>query len=270
MKAKKLVALLLGLALVLSVSVGLAETASVKLTIGATPVPHAEILQIVVPLLAEQGIDLTVQEFTDYVLPNLALDSGDIDANFFQHRPYLQDFNANNGTRLVDIADVHYEPIGLYTGKVKALDDLPDGAEIAVPNDTTNEARALLLLADNGLITLPEDAGLTVTVIDIVENPKNLKITELEAAQIPRALPDFDLAVINGNYALEAGLNASTDALASEGKESLAAETFANVLVVKEGSEENPALLEVVKALQSETVRQFIEEKYAGAVVPKF
>ncbi|MDR2657184.1 MAG: MetQ/NlpA family ABC transporter substrate-binding protein [Oscillospiraceae bacterium] len=267
---RKLLSLALALALALALSIAPALADNVKLTVGATPVPHAEILNFVVPLLAEQGIDLVVTEFTDYVLPNLALESGDLDANYFQHRPYLDDFNANNGTHLVPLTDVHYEPMGIYPGKVKSLDELADGAEVAVPNDTTNEARALLLLEAEGLIKLPEDAGLTVTVKDIVENPKNLKITELEAAQIPRALPDFDIAVINGNYALDAGLNAATDALASEAKDSLAADTFANALVVKEGSETNEAILKLAEILHHEELRQFIEETYEGAVVPKF
>jgi D-methionine transport system substrate-binding protein len=266
---RKAFAVILGLALATGAA-ALAQDAPVKLIVGATTVPHAEILSAVVPLLEEQGIELIVQEFTDYVLPNLALESGDLDANYFQHRPYLTDFNTNNGTHLIDIADVHYEPLAVYPGKTAALADLPDGAQIAVPNDTTNEARALLLLAAQGLITLPEDAGLDVTVKDIVDNPKKLEIVELEAAQIPRALPDFDIAVINGNYALEAGLNAATDSLAVEDAESLAAETFANVLAVKEGNEEKSELLALAEALNSETVRQFIEETYQGAVVPKF
>ncbi|MDR1600034.1 MAG: MetQ/NlpA family ABC transporter substrate-binding protein [Oscillospiraceae bacterium] len=255
--------LALGLALTLGIAPALADNA--KLTVGASPTPHGEILGFVVPLLAEQGVDLIVTEFTDYVLPNLALEEGDLDANYFQHRPYLNDFNANNGTHLVWLADVHYEPMGIYPGKVKSLADLPDGAEVAVPNDTTNEARALLLLEAEGLIKLPEGAGLDVTVKDIAENPKNLKITELEAAQIPRALPDFDIAVINGNYALEAGLVAGTDALAIEGKDSLAADTFANGVVVKEGNEENEAALKLVEVLHSDAVRAFIEETYKDA-----
>ncbi|GHU66800.1 lipoprotein [Clostridia bacterium] len=260
---RKLSAIALALILTLGITPVLAD--NVKLTIGASPVPHAEILNYVKPLLAEQGIDLTVTEFTDYVLPNLALEEGDLDGNYFQHRPYLNDFNTNNDTHLVWLADVHYEPMGVYPGKVKSLDDLADGAEVAVPNDTTNEARALLLLESLGLIKLPEGAGLDVTVRDIVENPKNLKITELEAAQIPRALPDFDIAVINGNYALEAGLKAGPDALASEAKDSLAASTFANGVVIKEGNEENETLLKLVEVLQSEEVRAFIEQTYSDA-----
>ncbi|MDR0395837.1 MAG: MetQ/NlpA family ABC transporter substrate-binding protein, partial [Oscillospiraceae bacterium] len=255
--------LALGLALALGTAPALAD--NVKLTVGASPTPHGEILSFVAPLMSEQGVDLIVTEFTDYVLPNLALEEGDLDANYFQHRPYLNDFNENNGTHLVWLADVHYEPMGIYPGKVKSLADLPDGAEIAVPNDTTNEARALLLLEAQGLIKLPEGSGLDVTVKDIVENPKSLKITELEAAQIPRALPDFDVAVINGNYALEAGLTAGTDALASEDKDSLAADTFANGIVIKEGNEENETILKLVEILQSEEVRAFIQETYKDA-----
>ena len=263
----KLAAILAALVIILSIPAALSETAT-RIIVGATPVPHAEILNAVIPLLKEQGIELVVQEFTDYALPNLALDAGDLDANYFQHLPYLSDFNANNKTDLVPLIFVHYEPLGVYPGKVKSLEDLQDGAKVAVPNDTTNEARALLLLQAQGLITLPEDAGLTVTVRDIIDNPKKLVIIELEAAQIPRALPDFDIAVINGNYALEAGLNAGTDALAKEEATSLAAETFANCLAVKVGNEGNAALLALADALQSEAVRQFIIETYQGAVVP--
>ncbi|GHV28150.1 lipoprotein [Clostridia bacterium] len=258
----------LSLMLILSAVTGAAE-GTTKITVGATPVPHAEILTAAIPLLAEQGIELIVQEFTDYVLPNLALESGDIDANYFQHLPYLNDFNANNDTHLVPLTLVHYEPFGVYPGKTKTIEDLKDGAEIAIPNDTTNEARALQLLAAQGLLTLPEGAGLDVTVLDIIDNPKNLVFIELEAAQIPRALPDFDLAVINGNYALDAGLNVATDSVAREASDSLAAETFGNYLVVKEGSEENEALLALAEVLNGEVIRKFIDDTYSGSVVPK-
>jgi YaeC family lipoprotein len=237
--------------------------------IGATAVPHAEILEAAKPLLLAKGITLEIVEFTDYVQPNLTLESGELDANFFQHRPYLDDFNGQNDTHIVALADVHYEPLGIYPGKSTSLADLKDGAQIAVPNDTTNEARALLLLEANGLIKLKDGSGLSATVNDIAENTKNLKIVELEAAQIPRSLQDVDVAVINGNYALEAGLNAATDALASEASDSLAAETFANIIAVREGDEARPELVELVKVLQSKEIVEFINSTYEGGVVPK-
>jgi D-methionine transport system substrate-binding protein len=242
----------------------------VTITVGASPAPHAEILDQIVDDLAAQGITLVIQEFEDYVLPNTAVDSGEIDANYFQHQPYLTEFNEKNGTNVVGLGAIHYEPFGLYPAKTKTLEELADGAQIAIPNDSVNEARALLLLQDNGLLTLPEGADLTVTKTDIVENPKKLDIVEIEAAQIPNALPDVDLAVINGNYAIEAGLNVATDALASEAVDSLAATTFANLLAVKAGDESRPELLALLAALQSDKVKAFIEERYEGAVVPSF
>lgn len=241
----------------------------VVIKVGASPSPHAEILEQVVDQLAEKGYTLTIVEYTDYVQPNLALESGDLDANYFQHKPYLEDFNDKNGTHLVPVANIHYEPYGLYAGKTKSLDALQDGATIAVPNDASNEARALLLLEAAGLIKLKPDAGLLATVMDITENPKNLKIMEIEAAQLPRSLPDVDMAVINGNYALDAGLSIR-DALAVEDKDSLAAERYANILVVKEGSENNPAVLALIEALQSETVKKFIDETFNGSAIPMF
>ncbi len=241
-----------------------------KIIVGASPSPHAEILNSAKDILAEQGYELVVKEYTDYIQPNVALENGDLDANYFQHLPYLENFNKENDTHLAAVADMHFEPIAIYAGKTKSLDDLQDGAQIAVPNDTTNEARALLLLAEQGLIKVNEDAGLEATIKDITENTRNFKFIEAEAAQLPRSLPDVDIAVINGNYALEAGLNASEDALAKEGAESLAAETYPNVVVVKEGNEENDKTKALVEALHSETVRSFIEETYKGAVVPLF
>jgi D-methionine transport system substrate-binding protein len=268
---KKLASLTLAALLVLLTVAGCtAKKDPVKIKVGATPVPHAEILEAAKELLAKKGYDLEIVEFTDYVQPNLTLEDGTLDANYFQHRPYLNDFNAQNNTHLVDIAEVHYEPFGIYPGKTASLDALADGAKVAVPNDTTNEARALLLLEANGLIKLKEGTGLDATVLDIVENPKNLEIVELEAAQIPRSLQDVDIAAINGNYALEAGLNAGTDALAIEEKDSLAADTFANVIVVKEGNENNEAILALIEVLHSSEIKKFIEDKYEGAVVPKF
>jgi D-methionine transport system substrate-binding protein len=242
--------------------------APVVLKVGATVVPHSEILAAAKPILAAQGIDLQVTEFTDYVQPVIAVEDGTLDANYFAHRPYLSDFNAESGTHVIAIADIHYEPFGIYPGKTKTLADLKDGAKVAVPNDTTNEARALLLLQEQGLIKLKDGADLTVTKKDIVENPKKLDIVELEAAQIPRTLPDVDIAVINGNYALEAGLSASTDALAVEAAGGIAATTFANVIAVKEGNENSPAVLELIKVLQSDEIKQFINGKYEDAVIP--
>jgi YaeC family lipoprotein len=240
------------------------------LKVGATSVPHAEILEFVKPLLEAQGLTLEITEFQDYVLPNTAVEDGQLDANFFQHTPYLESFNAERGTHLVDVCDVHYEPFGIFPGKTKSLDALPDGAQIAVPNDTTNEARALLLLETAGLIKVDPSKGLEATVNDITDNPKNLKIVELEAAQIPRALQDVDVAAINGNYALEAGLSVDTDSLFVEPADSLAADTFANVLVVKDGNQKNPEINALIMALTSEDTRAFIQTKYGKAVIPKF
>lgn len=237
--------------------------------VGASPAPHAEILEVVRDLLAEQGVTLEIVEFNDYIIPNTAVESGELDANYFQHITYLNDFNESNGTHLVSAAEVHYEPFGLYAGKTDSLDALSDGAQIAVPNDATNEGRALLLLQQEGLITLKEDAGLTATKADIAENPKNLKIVELEASQLPVRLGDVDLAVINGNYAIDAGLKVS-DALAIESADGEAAKAYVNVLAVKEGRENDPAIQALAAALCSDEVKSFMEETYGGAVVPVF
>ncbi len=248
-----------------------AETpAPIVIKIGATPTPHAEILGIVKELLAAQGYDLQIVEFTDYVQPNLALDSGDLDANYFQHKPYLDQFNAEQGTDIIPVVNVHFEPLGIYAGKTAALDALADKAQVAVPNDTTNEARALLLLEAQGLIKLKEGADLNTTVNDIVENPKNLKIVEIAAEQLTRSLQDVDIAVINGNFAIQAGLNAATDALAKEDAASVAATTFANFIAVKNGNENNPEIQALVQAVTSPEVKAFIETTYQGAVVPVF
>ena len=246
------------------------ELAGTTLKVAASPVPHAEILGVAKDILAEQGITLEIIEYTDYVQPNMVTESGEVDANYFQHTPYLDSFNEENGTHLVSVGAIHYEPFGLFAGKTATLDELADGAKIAVPNDTTNEARALQLLAAQGIITLKEGAGLTATKNDIAENPHNVDIVEMEAAQLPRTLADVDFAVINGNYAAEAGLNAATDALAVEDASSEAAQTFANILVVKEGNEDNPAIQALLAALQSEQVKNFIDETYSGAVVAIF
>ncbi|RPF48287.1 D-methionine transport system substrate-binding protein [Hydrogenoanaerobacterium saccharovorans] len=241
-----------------------------KIVIGASPTPHGEILKVAKEVLAKQGYELEVTEFTDYIQPNLALQSSDLDANYFQHKPYLDDFNVKNKTDLVSIAAIHYEPFGIYAGKTKTIADLKDGAQIAVPNDTTNEARALLLLEKQGLIKLKPDAGLEATVKDITENTKKLKIVEIEAAQLARSLPDVDLAVINGNYAIQAGFNVSTDALTSEDKDSLAATNFANIIAIRAGDENREDLKALVAALKSDEVKNFINNTYKGAVVPMF
>ena len=241
----------------------------VVLKVGATPAPHAEILEVVKPILAEQNIDLEITVFNDYVTPNTAVEDGSLDANYFQHITYMNGFNESDGTHLVSVGNVHYEPLGLYAGKVDAVTDLADGAQIAVPNDTTNEARALLLLQQEGLITLKEGAGINATKADIVEKPKNLDIVELEANQLPVRLQDVDMAVINGNYAIDAGLNVA-DALAIEDSEGEAGTAYANVLVVKEGHENDEAIQALYAALCSDEVRTYMEETYGGAVVPLF
>lgn len=239
------------------------------LKVGASITPHAEILAQVKDVLAQEGYDLQVVEYNDYVLPNTALEDGELDANFFQHQPYLDDFNAENGTHLVSVAAVHFEPFGLYAGKTDSIANLKDGAVVAVPNDTTNEARALLLLEAQGLIKLKEGAGLTATVLDIEENPLNLEIKEIEAAQLVRSLPDVDIAAINGNYAAEGGLNVA-DAIAVEASDSLAADTYANVIVVKEGNENAEKTQALVDAVLSDGVKSYIEETYGNAVIPVF
>lgn len=247
-----------------------AEEGDKTIVVAATPSPHAEILTDVVKgLLEADGWTLDVKEFTDYVLPNTATEEGEVDANYFQHEPYLDSFNEEKGTHLVSVAKVHFEPMGLFAGKTASLDELADGAKVGVPNDTTNEARALLLLQQEGLITLAEDAGITATVNDIVDNPLNLDITELNAEAIPQTLPDLDVAVINGNYALPAGLKL-TDALAAEAADGLAAETYGNIICVKEGNEETDKTKALVAAILSDDVKKYIEDNYEGAVVAVF
>ena len=243
-----------------------AETVTLK--VAASPTPHAEILEQVKPILAEQGIDLVITEYGDYIVPNTAVDEGDEDANYFQHTPYLEQFNAENGTDLVSAGKIHYEPMGVYAGKTSSLEELPDGATIAVPNDATNEARALQLLAAQGLIEIDPDAGLNATPNDITSNPKNLEFTELDAAMIPNTIEEFDLNVINSNYALQAGLNPAEDALASEDANSDAAQTYANIVAVKAGHENDPAIVALVDALHSEEIQEFINTTYQGSVLP--
>ncbi|MBE5038395.1 MetQ/NlpA family ABC transporter substrate-binding protein [Subdoligranulum sp. DSM 109015] len=251
-------------------SIDYASLDGTTIKVAASPTPHAEILAVAGDILAQAGIKLEVVEFTDYVQPNMVTESGEVDANYFQHQDYLNNFNEENGTHLVSVAEIHYEPLGLYPGKTKSIDELADGAKISVPNDTSNEARALQLLAAQGLIELDPDAGLTATKNDITSNPKNLEIVEMEAAQLPRTLADVDMAVINGNYATQAGFSSAKDALAAESADSEAAQIYPNVLVVKEGRENDPAILALAAALKSEAVRSFIDETYGGAVVPLF
>ena len=243
-----------------------AETVILK--VAASPTPHAEILEQVKPILAEQGIDLVITEYGDYVVPNTVVDEGDEDANYFQHTPYLEQFNEENGTDLVSAGKIHYEPMGVYAGKTTSLEDLPDGATIAVPNDATNEARALQLLAAQGLIEIDPDAGLNATPNDITSNPKNLEFTELDASMIPNTIDEFDLNVINSNYALQAGLNPAEDALASEDADSDAAQTYANIIAVKAGHENDPAIVALVDALHSDEIQEFINTTYQGSVLP--
>lgn len=238
------------------------------ITVAASPTPHAEILAQAAKLLADQGWTLEVTEFEDYVQPNLVVDGGDIDANYFQHVPYLDDFNAENGTALVSVAGIHYEPFGIYPGTKADLADLTDGDVIAVPNDTTNEARALLLLQDNGIITLKQGADLKATVKDIEENPYNINIQELEAAQVSRVKDEVAFVVLNGNYALEAGFSVAHDAVAYESSDSVAAQTYVNVLVVKEGNENKEGILALAEVLKSQEIKQYIIDTYDGAVVP--
>ena len=238
----------------------------VVLKVGATPVPHAEILNEIKPLLAKDGIDLQIIEFTDYVKPNLSLNDKEIDANFFQHEPYLKKFAADRKLDLVNLVAVHIEPMGVYSKKLKDIKSVPDGAKVAIPNDPTNGGRALDILAKAGLIKLKDGVGISATVGDIVENPKNLKITEAEAAMLPRTLDDVDLAVINSNFAMEAKLNPTKDALFIEPKDS----PYANIVAVRKGDENRKEIQALKKALTSPEVKKFIEEKYKGAVIPAF
>ena len=245
-----------------------ADESKGTITVAASPTPHAEILAQAAKILAEQGWTLEVTEFEDYVQPNLVVDSGDIDANYFQHVPYLDNFNEENGTSLVSVAGIHYEPFGIYPGTKTDLSKLSDGDVIAVPNDTTNEARALLLLQDNGIIKLKDGAGLLATVKDIEENPHNIKIQELEAAQVSRVKDEVAFIVLNGNYALEAGFSVAHDAVAYETSDSVAAQTYVNVLVVKAGNENNEGILALAEVLKSQEIKQYIIDTYDGAVVP--
>ncbi|MDR2869789.1 MAG: MetQ/NlpA family ABC transporter substrate-binding protein [Deferribacteraceae bacterium] len=236
------------------------------LKVGATPVPHAAILELIKDDLKAAGVELEIIEFTDYVTPNIALNDGQIDANFFQHQPYLDSFIAEHSMDLVSLGGIHVEPLGLYSQKMTEIGELADGATIAIANDPTNEGRALLLLQANGLLTVNPEAGLEATPIDIVENPKNLKFSELDAAQLPRVLEDVDAAIINGNYAMEAKFNPEKDALILEGAES----PYVNIITIKKGMENDPRLQALMTALKSDKVKTFISENYAGGVVAVF
>ncbi|MFC3608095.1 MetQ/NlpA family ABC transporter substrate-binding protein [Stutzerimonas tarimensis] len=254
--------LLTALAAFAALSVQAAE----RLQVAATAVPHAEILEFVRPVLAEDGVDLQVKVFTDYVQPNVQVAEGRLDANFFQHQPYLDEFNRSRGTALVSVAGVHIEPFGAYSRRVDSLEALPERAEVVIPNDATNGGRALLLLAQGGVIGLADPDSITATPRDITDNPKRLRIRELEAATLPRVLNQVHLALINTNYALEAGLNPGEDALLIEGAES----PYVNILVAREDNATSEAVQKLAAVLNSEAVRAFIKERYQGAVVPAF
>jgi D-methionine transport system substrate-binding protein len=237
-----------------------------SLSVAATAVPHAEILEFVKPALAKEGVELNIKVFTDYVQPNVQVAEKRLDANFFQHQPYLDEFNKSRGTQLTSVAGVHVEPFGAYSSQHKSLAELPQGANVVIPNDATNGGRALLLLQKAGVITLKPEAGILATPKDIVENPKAIKVRELEAATLPRVLTQVDLALINTNYALEAKLNPTKDALAIEGSDS----PYVNILVARPDNKDSAAMQKLAKALNSAEVKAFITEKYQGAVVPAF
>lgn len=267
---KKILSALVATTLVAGLLTGCGQGASQAdktIKIGACVTPHSEILEVIKDDLAENGWTLDIVQYNDYVLPNTALESGELDANYFQHKPYLDNFNEENNTHITGVAAIHFEPMAIYAGKTASLDAIADGATVAVPNDTTNEARALLLLEAQGIIKLKEGAGVTATVLDIAENPHNIQINELEAAQVAKSIADVDFAVINGNYAIEAGL---TESIAVESADSLAAQTYANYVCVKEGSENSEKTKALVDAILSDEVRNYINENYAGAVVPVF
>ena len=268
---KKLIAAALTGALVLGTvgtSVVFAADDDKTITVAASETPHSEILEAAKPILEEEGYDLEVTVFDDYVQPNEVVESGDFDANYFQHIPYLNSFNEEKGTHLVNAGGIHYEPFGIYPGTKSSLDDIADGDTIAVPNDTTNEARALLLLQDNGIITLKAGVGLEATVNDIEENPYNVEIVELAAEQVARVAEETSYIVLNGNYALQAGYSVSKDALAYETSDSEAAKTYVNVIAVKEGNENSDKIKALVDVLKSDEIKDFINEKYDGAVIP--
>ena len=268
---KKTIAIILTLVLCLGLFAGCGKKAEDKtIPVAASPTPHAEILKVAADVLAKDGWTLVITEYSDYVVPNNVVEDGELDANYFQHQPYLDTFNAENGTHLVSVAQIHYEPFGIYAGTKSAIADLAEGDKIAVPNDGSNRARGLLLLEQEGIIKLKEGVGMEATVLDIAENPLNLEIIEMEAAQIAGVRDSVALAVINGNYALGAGLNAGTDALAVEDAASISATTYANILVVKEGNENTEKTIALKNALLSQEVKDYINSTYSGAVVPIF
>ena len=244
------------------------NTQKKTITVAASQTPHSEILAEAAKILEKQGYELKVTVFDDYVQPNNVVESGEFDANYMEHVPYMEQFNKENGTHIVNAGGIHYEPFGIYPGTKKKLDDLAEGDTIAIPNDTTNEARALLLLQDNGLLTLKDGAGLTATINDFKENPKKLKFQELEAAQVAKVKDDVAFVVLNGNYALEAGYSVSKDSIAYEKADSEAAKTYVNIIGVKEGNENSDGIKALVKVLKSDDIKKFINDKYDGAVIP--
>ena len=268
---KKTIAIVLALVLCVGMLAGCGKKAEDKtITVAASPTPHAEILKIAAEVLKKDGYELKVTEYPDYVVPNTVVEDGEMDANYFQHQPYLDTFNAEQKTHLVSVAQVHYEPFGIYAGTKAAIADLADGDKIAIPNDGSNRARGLLLLEAQGIITLKEGVGMEATVLDIESKSVDVEIVEMEAAQIAGVRDSVALAVINGNYALNAGLNAGKDAIAIEDAASISATTYANILVVKEGNEKNAKIEALKKALLSEQVKTYINDTYSGAVVPIF
>jgi len=266
---KRIAALTLALVLLLTLTACGGKAEDKTITVGATPAPHCEILEVVKPLMEKEGYTLEIKEFNDYIIPNDSVEEGELDANYFQHITYMNSFNEEHGTHLVSVAGIHYEPFGLYAGQVDSLDALEDGAKIAVPNDTTNEARALLLLEQVGLIKLAEGVGINATKADIVENAKNIDIVEMKAELLTTTLQDVDMAVINGNYAIGAGLKVA-NALAVEAADGTAADAYQNVIAVMKGHENDEKIQALVKALKSDAVKAFIETTYEGAVVPLF
>ncbi len=268
MNRKIIAAVLTGAILTGTFSVNVFADEDKTISVAASATPHAEILEQAKPLLEEKGYELEVKVFDDYIIPNEVVESGDFDANYFQHIPYLESFNEEKGTHLVDAGDIHYEPFGIYPGKKASLDDIEEGDTIAVPNDTTNEARALLLLQDNGIIKLKDGVGLEATKNDIEENPHNVEIVELEAAQIPRVVQDMSYVVLNGNYALQADYSVAKDSLAYEKSDSEAAKTYVNLIAVKEGNEDSEAVKALVEVLKSDEIKDYINETYDGAVIP--
>lgn len=268
---KKTIAIVLTLVLCLGLLAGCGKGGDDKvITVAASPTPHAEILKAASDVLAKEGYTLKVTEYADYVVPNNVVEDGEMDANYFQHQPYLDTFNAENKTHLVSVAQIHYEPFGIYTGTKSAIADLADGDKIAIPNDGSNRARALLLLEAQNVLKLKEGAGMEATALDIESKTVDVEIVEMEAGQISKVRDSVALVVLNGNYALQAGLNAGTDAIATEDAASVSAQTYANVLVVKEGNEKSAKIEALKKALMSDTVKEYINNTYSGAVVPIF